>query len=250
MSAITLERVQEKKQRYLFLDTLRGLAIINMVLYHFCWNVDNLVGVKLNWYHTNLAEFWQFLICGTFLILTGICIRFSSHILKHTLVLAICAALITCVTWVMGKQTLIVFGILHCMTLCFLIFILLHKMLDKIPNKIGLYICIILFLATYNIPHQYLGFGKFSVHLPHEWYTSYWLSLLGLLSPDFRSADYFPIFPYLFLFLAGYFLSKFEFPQFMKNINIKPLTFIGQHSLIVYLVHQPILYIFMLPFIA
>lgn len=248
MSAVTVEPISHKKQRYLFIDTIRGFAVINMILYHLCWNIDNLTDIKLNWYHTSLAAFWQFLICGTFLLLSGFCIRFSSHILKHTIILAICALSITLVTSITGNKTLIVFGILHCMTLCFIIFMLTKNIIDKILVKIGLCICILLFIVTYNIPNGYLGIGGFSVYLPKGWYVSYWLSLLGLLSPDFRSADYFPIFPYLFLFLAGYYLSKLNF-NIKKDINIKFLTFIGQHSLIIYLIHQPILYVLMLPII-
>lgn len=248
MSSVTLERVSQTKQRYLFIDTIRGFAVVNMILYHLCWNIDNLTGIKLNWYHTNLASLWQFLICGTFLLLAGFCIRFSSRILKHTIILAICAMSITLVTSITGDKTLIVFGILHCMTLCFIIFMLIKNFINQIPSSIGLCICILLFIITYNIPNGYLGFFGFGLYLPKGWYVSYWLSLLGLLSPDFRSADYFPIFPYLFLFLAGYYLSKLNF-NIKKDINIKSLAFIGQHSLIIYLVHQPVLYILMLPII-
>lgn len=248
MSAVTLERVTHERKRYLLIDTIRGFAVINMILYHLCWNIDNLTGIKLNWYHTGLALLWQFLICGTFLLLAGFCIRFSSHILKHTIIIAICAMSITLVTSITGDKTLIVFGILHCMTLCFIIFMLIKNFLNKISAKIGLYICILLFIITYNIPNGYLGLFGFGLYLPEGWYVSYWLSLLGLLSPDFRSADYFPIFPYLFLFLAGYYISKLNF-NIKKDINIKFLSFIGQHSLIIYLIHQPILYILMLPII-
>ena len=105
-----------------------------------------------------------------------------------------------------------------------------------------------LFLFTYHVPQHFLGIGPFQITLPSAWYVSYWLSLVGLLSPDFYSADYFPIFPYLFLFLAGYFLGKLPLPDWMRRSHCRPLARLGQHSLIIYLLHQPILYGAMLPF--
>lgn len=236
----------QANKRYLFLDTLRGFALVNMILYHICWNLNHLIGVSLPWYHTQKAELWQLFICGTFLLLAGLCIHFTRHLTRHILILTACATVITVVTAFTGQQTLIVFGILHCMTLCFFFFILLCPIIRHIPTAVGLLICTILFVLTYHIPQHYIGISPFIIELPNEWYVSYWLSILGFLSPDFRSADYFPIFPYLFLFLAGYFLGRLPFPKWMQDTQIKPLTWLGQHSLIVYLLHQPILYILMI----
>lgn len=239
---------QPLTSRYLFLDELRGLAIINMILYHLCWNLDRLVGISLPWYHQTAANIWQLYICGSFLLLAGMCIHYTHHLSRHILTLAGCAVLITVVTYFAGSQTLIVFGILHCMTLCFLCYVVLRPALQRIPTILGLILTVFLFIFTYHVPEHYLGLGWIQIPLPSEWYVSYWLSLIGLLSPDFYSADYFPIFPYLFLFLAGYFLGKLQLPNWMCKSHCRPLAWIGQHSLIIYLLHQPILYGIMLPF--
>lgn len=236
------------QQRYLFLDELRGFSLISMILFHLCWNIDNLLNIKLAWYHTTGAQIWQFSICGVFLLLSGLCIHFTRHLFRHILILAGSAILITIVTWFTGSHTLVVFGILHCMTLCFICHSLLRPVLSRIPPLFGLLLCLFLFCFTYGIPDHYLGFGTLQISLPNEWYASYWLSLIGLLSPDFYSSDYFPIFPNLFLFLAGYFLGCFPLPNWMQKSHCRPLAWLGQHSLIVYLVHQPILYLCMLPF--
>lgn len=234
--------------RYLFLDELRGFSLLSMILFHLCWNIDNLLHVELTWYHTIGAQIWQFSICAVFLLLSGLCIHFTRHFARHLTTLAVSALLITTVTWFTGPHTLVVFGILHCMTLCFICYLLLRPILRCVPTSLGLLICIFLFCFTYAVPHQYIGFGFFRIPLPKEWYASYWLSLLGLLSPDFYSSDYFPIFPNLFLFLTGYFLGRLHLPDWMQKPHCRPLSWLGQHSLMVYLLHQPILYLLMLPF--
>lgn len=234
--------------RYLFLDELRGFSLLSMILFHFCWNIDNLLHIDLPWYHTIGAQLWQFSICAVFLLLAGLCIRFTQHFARHLMTLAVSALLITAVTWLTGPHTLVVFGILHCMTLCFVCYLILRPILLRIPTAFGFLICIFLFCFTYAIPYQFIGFASFRIFLPKEWYFSYWLSLFGLLSPNFYSSDYFPIFPNLFLFLAGYFLGRLPLPDWMKKSHCRPLAWLGQHSLTVYLLHQPILYLCMLPF--
>lgn len=238
----------ETRTRYLFLDELRGLSLLSMILFHLCWNIDSLLHVELAWYHTTGAQIWQFSICAVFLLLAGLCIHFTHHLARHIITLAASALLITAVTWFTGPHTLVVFGILHCMTLCFLCYLLLRPVLQHIPTLLGLFICLFLFYFTYAVPRQYLGFGFLHIPLPKEWYVSYWLSLLGLLAPNFHSSDYFPIFPNLFLFLAGYFLGRLRLPNWMHETHCRPLAWLGQHSLMVYLLHQPILYLSMLPF--
>lgn len=237
-----------KHARYLFLDELRGLALLNMILFHVCWNVEALLDIPLPWYHTFGAHAWQLYICGSFLLLAGLCLHYTRHLFRHILTLAVCSALITFATWLAGSETLVTFGILHCMTLCFLCYVVLRPLLRKIPAGLGLFITLLLFAFTYHITQHYLGLGPFQIPLPDEWYTSYWLSPLGLRAPDFYSSDYFPFFPYIFLFLAGYFLGKFSLPDWMRKSRSRPLAWLGQHSLIIYLLHQPILYGIMMPF--
>lgn len=234
--------------RYLFLDEMRGFSLISMILFHLCWNIDHLLHIELAWYHTTGAHIWQFSICAVFLLLSGLCVQFTRHLSRHILVLAVCALLITAVTWFTGPHTLVVFGILHCMVLCFLCYLLVRPILHHIPTFPGLFICLFLFCFTYAVPYRYIGFSFLRIPLPNEWYTSYWLSPFGLLSPDFYSSDYFPVFPNLFLFLAGYFLGRLRLPNWMRNSHCRPLAWLGQHSLIVYLLHQPILYLCMFPF--
>ena len=72
---------------------------------------------------------------------------------------------------------------------------------------------------------------------------------LGSYSSTFESADYFAIFPWLFMFLFGAFFGKYAkggaFPEFAYKKHSRVLGFIGKNSLWFYLAHQPVLYAIM-----
>ena len=71
------------------------------------------------------------------------------------------------------------------------------------------------------------------------------LAVLGLPGPGFWSSDYFPLVPWVFLYLCGYFLWRLigSRQRVMDRLRpgIGPLALIGRHSLAVYLLHQPAL---------
>ena len=73
---------------------------------------------------------------------------------------------------------------------------------------------------------------------------------LGFRSPDFASADYFPLLPWVFMFLAGTFLGRYakagKFPEFMYRSRVPFFSWIGRHALIIYVLHQPVIYGIML----
>lgn len=230
--------------RYTVLDTLRGLTLLSMILYHLCYNLNDIFGVPLPWYRSAGTQLWQLSICGTFLLLAGVCTHLTRRPFRRALRVGAAALLVSLVTYCFMRSELIVFGILHCITWCLLFFAVARPLLRKIPVKTGLIVNILLFAATYRVPRRYLLFQPFAIPLPQSWYLSYWLSVIGLLSPDFSSADYFPIFPYMFLFLAGHFLGRWldRLPESVRSFSIPPLSALGRHSMAVYLLHQPVLY--------
>ena len=70
------------------------------------------------------------------------------------------------------------------------------------------------------------------------------MTFLGFPGSDFYSDDYFPLIPWIFMYLCGYFLSPAVVEACRKRPGkrVEPLTFMGRRSLVVYMLHQPIVY--------
>ena len=80
--------------------------------------------------------------------------------------------------------------------------------------------------------------------LPQALYASYTTAYLGFMPKGFFSTDYFPLLPWLFLFWAGYFLhhlvGRGRLAPLRRSV-CPPLGWMGRHSLVLYLLHQPVI---------
>ena len=74
---------------------------------------------------------------------------------------------------------------------------------------------------------------------PHLW-------LFGFTTPDFASADYFPLLPWFFVFLLGTWAGRYvkagRLPQWFYTARAPRLALVGRHALVLYVLHQPALY--------
>ena len=79
------------------------------------------------------------------------------------------------------------------------------------------------------------------------WWKSV-LAYIGFPQAGFSSTDYFPLLPWIFLFATGYFLYSFLQEKGLINRlfgkwKVPGINFLGKHSLIIYMIHQPICYV-------
>lgn len=154
-------------------------------------------------------------------------------------------ALVTAVTLVFMPGGRVIFGVLTFLGTAMLLTGVLEPLLKKIPPAAGLAVSAVLFALTYHLDERWLGFGGLRLALPDAWYANYFTAFFGFLPFDFYSTDYFALLPWLFLFWAGYFLHFCMGRQRMEPLrrSVCPaLGWMGRHSLLLYLLHQPVIY--------
>ena len=235
-----------KRPHYGLLDTVRGVCILSMVAYHGMYDLVDIFGLPSAWYTGLPGYIWQQSICWTFILLSGMCWQLSRRHVKRGLLLVGCGAAITLITWLVMPSQRILYGVLNLLGLSALLLIPLDKVFRKIPAWAGLLGALLLFALTKNVARGSLGFeGLVLCRLPRWLYATDLLAVVGFPSPSFWSTDYFPLLPWFFLFCAGYFLwsllDKSPRAKELLRPGLRPLSFLGRHSLVIYLIHQPAL---------
>lgn len=232
----------EKRQRRQGVDTLRGWLLVEMIAYHAAWDLVYLCGVDWPWYHSDGAYWWQQSICWSFILLSGFCWSVGRHHLKRGLMAFGGGLIVSAVTWIAMPEGKIFFGILSLLGTATLLLIPLEKPLRKVPARLGLAVSFALFLLLRGVNSGHLGFeGAWVAELPRGLYQNYFTAALGFPQPGFSSTDYFSLLPWFFLFLTGFYLYPLR-PEEPSRLRLPVLTKMGQHSLFIYLLHQPVLY--------
>ena len=224
--------------RYNLIDVIRAVAIISMIAYHLCYDIFVVFEVDPSFDKYPLILLWERSICFTFIIISGVSLNFSRHPFKRGIIVNLCGFAVTAVTLLFMPSQQIWFGILNLIGCGMLLTAALRRWLDRLHPVLGMTLSLTLYALTAGVPYRYIGFFSLRlVELPAFLYGSKYLSFIGFMSDDFFYADFFPLIPWLFLFLFGN-------VQTLRNvvINIPALSFIGRHSLVIYLVHQPLLY--------
>lgn len=227
-----------------WLDTWRGLAVVHMVAYHTLWDMVYLFGWDIPWFETEAAFYWEQWIAWSFILISGCCAVRSRQLFRRGVEVSALGMAVTAVTIGLGEESRIYFGILTLLGSSMLIAAGLRPLLGRIPPRMGLLCAAALFCLTYTVPQGYVGLGSLQVALPEAWYDGFPSSFIGFKAPDFYSADYFPLLPWLFLFLAGYMagcMMKSKTSP-LASLHIPIISHIGRRALSVYLIHQPVIY--------
>lgn len=234
------------KTRYALPDTLRGLTLLSMIAYHGCWDMVYILGADWPWYQSSGAYLWQQSICWTFILLSGFSFSLGRRHWRRGRLVFGCGAVVTAVTLVVMPGQEIWFGVLTLLGSCMLLGTLLERPLGRVPAGAGLVLSAALFVLTRSVNRGYLGFeGLRLAALPGELYRNMATAYLGFPFPGFRSTDYFSLVPWLFLFLTGYFLFRLTGKHLAAAPDLgrcAPLEALGRRSLLVYMLHQPVLY--------
>lgn len=234
-------------KRFWEIDVIRGLAILMMVTYHLIFDL-----AYFGIYSFNLSSgfLWIFarVTAFIFIFLVGVSLTLSysradlmgesqkktnlfPKYLKRGVKLFLLGLLISLVTWIFIPQDFIVFGVLHFIGLAI---ILEYHFLDK--KYLNLVLGIIFIISGFIL-------AQYTVNYP-------WLIWVGLKPAVFVTVDYFPLLPWLGVVSLGLFAGKmfytdykrrYSIPDLSKNILTRMCTVLGRNSLLIYLIHQPIL---------
>ena len=243
-----------KRERYHLIDFIRGLTLISMIIYHACWDLVYLFGTNLQGY-TGLGGFiWQQSICWSFILLSGFCANLGKSQYKRGLEVSLAGILITVITVIFMPNAVIWWGVLTLIGSGMLFTRAFQNILNKISGVAGIIISFILFILCRWTDLGFIGIRGFMViFLPEVLYRNKLTAYFGFSPENFFSTDYFPLIPWLFLYLTGYFLYRVLQPKIEQNRAglpkifsfsvFKPIEFLGRHSLLIYMLHQPVIYI-------
>ena len=227
------------------IDGLRAIAVLAMIVYHFAWDLGffNIVDpfiVNSGWW-----KIFAVSIGSSFLFLSGISFWLSAYgginfrkFTKRFLILISAALLVSLGTYQADSNTFVFFGILHLLSACTLLGLLIYKMPSALIILIGLSIVIL------------------EPYLISDFYEPKYLAWTGLFSGSTGSVDFYGFIPWSSAYIFGIGLSKiifkidgkgiwtnnFLFSNARKNsVLIKTFFWLGRNSLLIYLIHQPIL---------
>ena len=231
--------------RVILLDEIRGFAILCMVVYHTMFHLKYSFGADVPIFFESWFDIIRDIFAGGFIFISGAMCRFSSNNLKRGAQCFFLGMVITFVTPFFSEWT-IDFGILHLLGISMLIYGLFGETLEWVPSFAGIIICALLALFTWNIADGYIGFPKlFEIDLPRAAYDIRVLAPFGFRPEDYNAGDYFPLIPWLFVFLGGSYFGEWakdgSLPQFFYNSHIKWLAAVGRHTIWIYLLHVPII---------
>lgn len=228
---------KQNRQRIILIDLLRGVAIALMFSYHFCFDLDYFGYVSIRF---SSDPFWlnfRSLIVSLFLGVVGFSLYLAHQghwnrqiWLKRFGLLVLASLAVSLSSYLMYPDSFIFFGILHFIALASLLGLLFLRLgyLNLVIGPIILLIGNYYSQAFFNQPAW-------------QWF--------GLMTHKPSTEDYVPLFPWFGMVLIGLGLAFWtQNNQTLSRLLhwqnhhplVRTLTFAGRHSLLIYLLHQPI----------
>lgn len=227
----------QKATRLPIIDAARGVAVLAMIAYHFSWDLRYFGYIAADVEGALPWRIFAHATAGAFLFLVGVGLVLSTRrglnwkrYLRRLGVIAAAAAAITAVTWFIFPDSYIFFGVLHHIAVASVLGLLFLRM--PVAFVVGAT------LASFLAP----------VLLAAPLFDTPALMWLGLGTYFPRTNDYVPLFPWFGAVLAGIATTRLWLlygPRDLPVANARlpsALLWAGRHSLLIYLLHQPLLF--------
>ena len=229
-------------ERFDIVDVVRGLAIAGVVLFHLVWDLAFLGFVPAGWAYAPAWLLFGRTLAGTFMVLVGVSLVLAARrgirarpFWRRVATIAVAALGITVVTRTAFPTTFIYFGILHAIA---------------VASIVG--------MAALRFPTPFVIAAGAVVVLLGNWvadpaFDPRWLAWTGFGASPPPSNDFVPVFPWVGLTLSGIALGRLAlargwFGLFESGGTAgRSLAWLGRHSLLIYLMHQPLLLAILVP---
>lgn len=228
----------KRSPRLNWLDQWRGGAVIAMVGFHLAFD-----GQWWGWWELR-GWWWRvsgWLILATFLLVAGVAARLNpvpnqpvrrARWWRQTWILTGTAVAITGVTYLVEPGYLVVWGVIH--TLASWRWLAWWQQRVQVPGV------------------MLVGLLGWWAWVWRQQPTPWWLVPLGLGQPQLTSFDYVPWWPWVLVYLAGWWLvavvQRFS-PAALTDYRLatswlgRSCAWCGRHSLAIYVLHQPLLWV-------
>lgn len=234
--------------RLIAIDVARGVAIAGVVLFHVVWDLayTGLTAPDLA-SHPAWVAFARTL-AGSFMVLVGVSLVLAhqdavhwARFAKRLLVIVLAALAISIVTRIAFPERFIYFGILHAIAVGSVVGILFLRLPAAIVAAAG---------AIIFILPDYFSSTVFDIR-PLAW--------IGFSVQPPPSNDFVPVFPWVGLTLLGLAAAKIAIANSVDQwlarhqpggMMATTFTWMGCHSLAIYLIHQPVLLGILVPLAA
>jgi uncharacterized membrane protein len=262
-----------KKARWLALDAARGLAVLAMIVFHLIWDLSHFGYAPANLPWSTPVRIFGHSIAFAFLFIAGVALvlahrahmRWPAFWRRFAIIVA-AAALVSAGTYVAFPKAFVFFGILHCIAVASLI---------AIPFLFAPWPVALAGGAFFLVGGEFLASPVFNAD---------WLQWIGLSTSEPMTQDWRPLFPWAGALLLGLAAGKLALAVYGERAGVRGeglssqrrtqkdsadfpsppnpqaphpnplptsgertwLPFLGRHSLLIYLAHQPALFALLL----
>jgi uncharacterized membrane protein len=228
----------DRGPRLAAVDAVRGAAVLAMVVYHFAWDLSARGLIEVDVVRDPLWRGFARSIAGTFLVLVGVGlvlairngIRWRPYLRRLALIVG-AAGLVSAATYWSEPSTFVYFGILHMIAAGSIVTLPFLALPSWLVGAAA--------LAALAAP-DFLTGPAFDA--PFWWW-------LGLTVHPRPSVDYVPVLPWLAPILAGLLVGRLirereggAFAAWRRKGPAEKIAVLaGRWSLLIYLLHQPLL---------